>query len=46
MENIQSTLDMLTSQNDRRTSVFDIEIERLQNSSLTLSGRLLNESQL
>ena len=46
MENIQSTLDMLASQNDRRTSVFDIEIERLQNSSLTLSGRLLNESQL
>ena len=46
MENIQSTLDMLASQSDRRTSVFDIEIERLQNSSLTLSGRLLNESQL
>jgi cell wall-associated NlpC family hydrolase len=46
MENIQSTLDMLASQSDRRTSVFDIEIERLQNTSLTLSGRLLNESQL
>jgi cell wall-associated NlpC family hydrolase len=46
MQNIQSTLDMLASQNDRRTSVFDIEIERLHNSSLTLSGRLLNESQL
>lgn len=46
MENIQSTLDMLASQSDRRTSVFDIEIVRLQNSSLTLSGRLLEESQL
>ena len=46
MENIQSTLDMLASQSDQRTSVFDIEIVRLQNSSLTLSGRLLNESQL
>lgn len=46
MENIQATLDLLASQNDHRTSVFDIEIERLQNSSLTLSGRLLNESQL
>ena len=46
MENIQSTLDKLASQSDHRTSVFDIEIERLQNSSLTLSGRLLNESQL
>jgi gamma-D-glutamyl-L-lysine dipeptidyl-peptidase len=46
MDNIQSTLDMLASQNDQRTSVFDIEIERLQNSKLTLSGRLLHESQL
>ena len=46
MENIQSTLDQLASQNDYRTSVFDIEIVRLQNSSLTLSGRLLLESQL
>lgn len=46
MENIQSTLDRLASQSDRRTSVFDIEIVRLQNSRLTLSGRLLDESQL
>jgi hypothetical protein len=46
MENIQSTLDMLASQSDHRTSVFDIEIVRLQNASLTLSGRLLDESQL
>lgn len=46
MENIQSTLDLLASQSDRRTSVFDIEIVRLQNSSLTLSGRLLDKSQL
>ena len=46
MENIQSTLDKLASQSDKRTSVFDIEIVRLQNSSLSLSGRLLDESQL
>jgi uncharacterized protein YgiM (DUF1202 family) len=46
MENIQSTLDMLASQSDHRISVFDIEIVRLQNSSLTLSGRLFHESQL
>ena len=46
MDNIQSTLDMLASQTDQRTSVFDIEIERLQNARLTLSGRLLHESQL
>jgi cell wall-associated NlpC family hydrolase len=44
--NIQSTLNMLASQTDQRTSVFDIEIERLQNTSLTLMGRLLHESQL
>src|SRR5512138_141550 len=46
METIQSTLDKLAAQNDRRMSVFDIEIVRLQNSHLTLSGRLLDESQL
>ncbi len=46
MENIQSTLDKLASQSDSRTSVFDIEILRLQNSHLALSGRLLDESQL
>lgn len=46
MGNIQSTLDRLASQSDSRTSVFEIEILRLQNSSLALSGRLLDESQL
>ena len=46
MENIQSTLDMLSSQTDTRTSVFDIDIVSLHDSSLTLRGRLLDESQL
>lgn len=46
MENLQSTLDKLTAQNDPRVSIFDIAIERLQTSNLTLSGRLLYESQL
>jgi len=46
MENIQTTLDKLASQTDRRVSVFDIEILRLRNKSLTLSGRLLDETQL
>lgn len=46
MENIQSTLDKLAAESDRRTSVFDIAIVRLQNKDLTLSGRLLEESQL
>jgi hypothetical protein len=45
METIRSTLEKLASESDHRTSVFDIEIVRLQNSHLTLSGRLLNESQ-
>jgi cell wall-associated NlpC family hydrolase len=46
MENIQSTLDRLTSESDSRTTVFDLQIQRLQNRTLTLSGRLLDESQL
>jgi cell wall-associated NlpC family hydrolase len=46
MENIQSTLDKLAMESDRRTSVFDITIVRLQHKTLTLSGRLLEESQL
>jgi len=46
MENIQSTLNKLASQSDSRTTVFDIQIVRLQNSNLALSGRLLDQSQL
>ena len=46
MDTIQSTLDKLAAESDPRTSVFEVEIVRLQNSSLTLSGRLLDESQL
>jgi hypothetical protein len=46
MANIQAKLDELTSQNDNRISVFDIQILETQNGSLTLGGRLLDESQL
>jgi gamma-D-glutamyl-L-lysine dipeptidyl-peptidase len=46
MTSIQSKIDELASQNDNRTSVFDIQIQGAQNGSLTLSGRLLDESQL
>ena len=46
MTDIQSTLDDLAKQTDNRTSVFEIEIQELRNSSLTLSGQLLDESQL
>jgi cell wall-associated NlpC family hydrolase len=46
MTDIQATLDELAKHNDKRTSVFDIEVQELRNSTVTLSGRLLNESQL
>jgi gamma-D-glutamyl-L-lysine dipeptidyl-peptidase len=46
MTSIQSKLDELASQNDNRTSVFDIQIQGTQNGTLTLTGRLLDESQL
>jgi cell wall-associated NlpC family hydrolase len=46
MTDIQSTLDRLTKETDKRTSVFEIEIQELRNSHVTLSGRVLNESQL
>lgn len=46
MEDIRAILDRLSDQTDPRTSVFDIVFERLQDSTLTLSGRLLDEAQL
>jgi hypothetical protein len=46
MTDIQSTLDELTKQTDNRTSVFEIEIQELKHSTLTLSGRVLDQSQL
>jgi hypothetical protein len=46
MTDIQSTLAQLAKDTDKRTSVFDIEIQELRNNHVTLSGRLLNESQL
>jgi cell wall-associated NlpC family hydrolase len=46
METIQATLDKLAAQSDSRTTVFDIQIQRLQHKSLTLTGRLLDKTQL
>ena len=46
MTSIQFKLDELASQNDSRISVFDIQVQGTQNGTLTLSGRLLDESQL
>lgn len=46
MKDIQSTLDELAKQTDKRTSVFDIEILELRINTLTLSGQLLEDSQL
>ena len=46
MTRIQSKLDELASQNDNRTSVFDVQILGTQNGTATLTGRLLDKSQL
>ena len=46
MSDIQTTLDQLAKHADKRTSIFEIEIQELRNSTLTLSGRLLDQFQL
>lgn len=46
MTDIQSTIAHLAKETDKRSSVFEIEIQELRNSHVTLSGRLLNASQL
>lgn len=46
MKDIQSTLDEFARHTDKRTSVFEIDIQGLKNRTLTLSGRLLHEAQL
>ena len=46
MTDIQSTLNDLAKATDKRTSVFDIEIQELKLNRLTLTGRVLEESQL
>ena len=43
---IQNVLNELTAQNDNRISVFDLQINWLDDSTLSLSGKLLEESQL
>lgn len=46
MTDIQSILDELASQTDNRVSLFDVQILGAQNGSVTMSGRLLEQSQL
>ena len=46
MIDIQSAINELSNKTDNRTSVFEIEVQGLKNSTLTLSGRVLHESQL
>lgn len=43
---IQTLLDELSSQNDDRTSLFDVQSEGLEDGILSLSGSLLNTNQL
>ena len=46
MIDIQSAINELTRKTDNRTSVFEIEVQGLKNSTLKLGGRVLHESQL
>ncbi|HSL31675.1 MAG TPA: NlpC/P60 family protein [Anaerolineales bacterium] len=46
MKDTQATLDRLAAQFDPRTSVFDITVERVEDSTLAVRGRVLEESQL
>lgn len=46
MTDIQFSLQELAKKFDTRTSVFELEIQELRNSSLQLGGRVLHESQL
>lgn len=43
---IQNKLNELSSQCDHRVSVFEVEITELDNKTLTLSGRVLHQSQV
>src|SRR5689334_4000447 len=43
---IQTLLNELRTQSDPRTSVFDLQIEGVNDSTLALSGRLFNQDQL
>ena len=43
---IQKLLDELTAQNDNRTNVFKIQIEKVDKGILFLSGKLLDQNQL
>jgi gamma-D-glutamyl-L-lysine dipeptidyl-peptidase len=46
MKDIQSTINEIAKNTDTRTSVFEVEVQGLKNSSLKLGGRVLHESQL
>lgn len=46
MPDIQSAINEFAKKTDNRISLFQIEIQGLKNTTLTLSGRVLHESQL
>jgi cell wall-associated NlpC family hydrolase len=46
LADIQKWLNELTVQNDHRIDVFDLQIEGLNQRTLSLSGKLLNQAQL
>jgi cell wall-associated NlpC family hydrolase len=45
-DSVQTLLDGLKAQNDNRTSVFDLQIEDIQDRTLLLRGKLLDSNQL
>ena len=45
-DSIQTLLNELSDQNDKRNNVFDVQIHGLDSDTLSLSGRLLNQAQL
>jgi gamma-D-glutamyl-L-lysine dipeptidyl-peptidase len=45
-DGVQDLLDGLAAQNDNRVNVFDLQIEKVDNGTLFLRGKLLNQDQL
>ena len=46
MTDIQTTLDEFRKQADKRTSIFEVDVQELRNNTLALGGRLLDPSQV
>ena len=45
-DSIQGLLDQLTASNDKSLTVFDLQIRELNNGTLSLNGKILDQDQL